>query len=394
MRRLILIASLIALVFSISGCTQIARSRTEIDDAMFVRVFSIDKGQNGNVKVTITSNSIASQSGENTPSASEQSFSLSSEGKTMFDAVRRIWSFADRRPYYGHTEYILISEDIAKEGILKYLDYVSRDHQFRHSAKLYIVKGEPACSLIENTAYSSLFLANRLTNLESNAVGMSISSKVTIAEAMFIFDNPNISTFIPCLERVNRETKTGSDKETHDIALTGYAIFKGDKLNSYLLQNDSRGINWLKNRVASGIILVKGNKGEDISLEIINSYTSIKPKIDKNKISCDIFVSLNTNIDEITAPDDVFDKNSIESLVKEQDRIVKKEIENVLSIAQKSNMDFMGIIQEFHMQYPVMWKDIEKNWSELFPEISFNVSVNSKINRTYLIKEPTGINSK
>jgi spore germination protein KC len=372
-----------------TGCTQIARSKIEIDDAIFVRVLSIDKGEKDNVKVTITSKNATPNSSDAGPSIKQSSYSISAEGKTLAEAVRSLWSFSDRRPYYGHAEFILIGEDAAKEGLLKYIDYVSRDHQFRHSAKLYIVKGSSASSLVENAASGDLFIADRLKNLESDVTGLSISSVVTLAEAMFIFDNPNVSTFIPCLEQVNRPGMT-NDKDNTDIQLNGYAIFQKDKLNRYLQYNESRGINWIKNRIASGMIIVKGHNGEDITLEIINSHTVIKPKITKDKLTCDITVNFNTNIDEITAPDEVFNKSSIDSLVQQQEDIVKKEVENVLNIAQKSNLDFFGIIQEFHMKYPVMWKDIEKNWSELFPEISFNVMVDSKINRSYLIKEPTG----
>lgn len=391
MRKFLLLTSFIVLISSMTGCTQIARSKIEINDAIFVRVLSIDKGDNNNIKVTITSKKVTSQSAsQESAKSTQQSYSISSEGKTIAEAVRRLWSFADRRPYYAHTEFILIGEDVAKEGIFKYIDYVSRDHQFRHNAKLLIVKGESACSLIENAASGDLFIADRLVNLTNDATGLSISSKVTLAEAMFIFDNPNVSTFIPCIEEIKQSKRKSTDKDIYDVALTGYAIFKGDKLNRYLLHNEARGINWLKNRIASGMILVKGNNGEDIALEIINSHTRISPKITKDKIDCNIYVDFNSNIDEITAPDDIFNKASIDNLVAQQEKIVKREIQDVLSIAQKSNLDYFGIIQEFHMKYPVMWKDIEKNWSEIFPQIKFNVVVSSKINRTYLIKEPTG----
>lgn len=390
MRKFICFTFIFLLLATITGCSQIARSRVEIDEAMFVRVLSIDKGENNNVKVTITSKDVSSLSSGTGQATKQQSYNISSEGKTMLEAVRNLWTFADRRPYYGHTEIILIGEDIAKEGILKYLDYVSRDHQFRHNSRIYIVKGSTANSLVENTHTSGVFIGDVLRNLENNIVGLSISSTVSIAEAMFIFDNPNVSTFIPCIEKVKKVTKEAQDRDKFDMAIKGYAVFKGDKLSRYLQDKESRGINWVKNRIASGVILVKGKKGEDISLEIINSQTRMKPQMTKDTISCTINISVNTNIDEITAPDDIFDRSGINYLNEQQEKAIKAEIENVLTIAQKANLDFFGIIQEFHMKYPVSWKEIEKNWAELFPQIKFNVVVISKINRTYLIKEPTG----
>ena len=389
MRKFVCLTFIFLVLTILAGCSQIARSKIEIDEAMFVGVLCIDKGENNNVKVTITSNDLSAVSGGTGQTAKKESYNVSSEGKTMLEAVRSLWAFADRRPNYGHTDFILISEAAAKEGILKYLDYVSRDNQFRHNSRIYIVKGS-ASSLVEYTNASNLFVGDRLKNLENNIIGLSISSKVSLSEAMFIFDNPNVATFIPCIEMTKKIKKEALGINKYDITISGYGIFKKDKLVRYLLDKNSRGINWVKNRIASGVILVKGKKGEDISLEIINSNTRIKPQINKDNLSCTILVDVNTNIDEITSPDDVFDKASIENLSKQQAKVIKDEIENVLNIAQQANLDFFGIIQEFHMKYPASWKEIEKSWDELFPEIEFNVVVNAKINRTYLIKEPTG----
>jgi spore germination protein KC len=394
MRKFICLTFICLLLAAITGCSQIARSRIEIDEAMFVRVLSIDKGENNNIKVTLTSKDMSSSSSGSGQTAKQQSYNISSEGKTMLEATRALWAFADRRPYYGHTEFILISEDIAKEGILKYLDYVSRDHQFRHNSRIYIVKGSSASSLVEDTHTSGVFIGDVLKNLENNIVGLSISSTVTLAEAMFIFDNPNVSTFIPCIEKDIKIVKETQAQDKYYISIKGYAVFKEDKLVRYLVNKEARGINWVKNRITSGVILVKGRKGEYISLEIINSQTKIKPQITKDNLSCTIRVDVNTNIDEVTAADDIFDRAGIDYLNKQQEEVIRKEIENVLNIAQKANLDFFGIIQNFHMKYPVSWKEIEKNWAELFPRIKFNVVVNSKINRTYLIRDPTGSTKK
>ena len=390
MRKFVCLTFIFFILTTLMGCSQIARSKVEIDEAMFVRVLSIDKGKNNNVKVTITSKNMTTELGGSNQITKKESYNISSEGKTMMEAVRNFWSFADRRPNYGHTEFILISEEAAKEGILKYLDYVSRDQQFRHNSRIYIVKGSTASELVEDTHTSGLFFGDMLNNLENNMVGLSISSKVSVSEAMLIFDNPNVSTFIPCIELIKKTGEISQAKDKYDISIKGYAIFKKDKLVRYLLNNEARGINWVKNRIASGVILVKGNKGEDISLEIITGQTKIKPLITKDNLSCTIKVYVNSNIDEITAPDNIFDKASIDYLNTQQEKVIKEEIENVLNKAQQANLDYFGIIQEFHMEYPASWKEIEKSWGELFPQIDFNVVIDANINRSYLIKEPTG----
>jgi hypothetical protein len=37
-----------------------------------------------------------------------------------------------------------------------------------------------------------------------------------------------------------------------------------------------------------------------------------------------------------------------------------------------------------------MKNELRENWDQLFPEVKFNVTVDSSIERTYLLREPTG----
>ncbi len=71
-----------------------------------------------------------------------------------------------------------------------------------------------------------------------------------------------------------------------------YAVFKEDKLYDFLDDEFSRGINWVRNIIGSGVILVNAPDGKKVSLEIIDSKTKITPYMDENGISSTIKVML------------------------------------------------------------------------------------------------------
>jgi spore germination protein KC len=71
------------------------------------------------------------------------------------------------------------------------------------------------------------------------------------------------------------------EMEEYNILLNGFAVFKGDKLVGYATDTTARGANWIRGKVKSGIIVVKDNDGEKISLEIIDSGVDVIPKFNK-----------------------------------------------------------------------------------------------------------------
>jgi spore germination protein KC len=386
MRKLSAVSILLVIAAALSGCVQIAQGRAEIDKLFIVRLISIDEAENGKVRLTLTTKSLSGGGGGQ--EQQQKAESITAEGSTIFDAAKSLFVYSDRKPSYGHTEYILFSEAIARKGILPYLDFISRNNEFRYNAKLYIVKGSSADNLAKNSNTSKMFIGDRLANIEDNAIHTSLSSQVTLNEALFILDDPTLATFIPYIEVV--KTMTSEEQQgIYDFLLKGYAIFRHDKLSYFTSMEEARGINWIKNRIGSGIITVKCKNNEDVALEIVDARIKIKPRIEGNELHCAVEVTFTTNIAEITGTSSVLDYESIQFMEGEQNKAIKKEIESALELAQKHNSDRFGIRPYFYMKYPMLEQFFIDNWNQLFPEIKFEVKVQSNIKGTYLINDPT-----
>lgn len=391
MRRYLILAATFIIVLFLSSCSQIAMGRSEIDKLFITRIISIDETEDGNIMVTLTTKSISSSSGGQ--GSKETSENITSYGKTLADAHKNLIVHTDKRPSFGHTEYILFGETIARKGIRPYLDYISRYNEFRYNAKIYIVKGSSANSLVKKSSSSKLFVGDRLSSNEDNAILTSLSSKVSLNEALLILDNKNLDLFIPYVEMSNAFI-TGESDAKFDILLSGYAVFKKDKLSYYTSGEEARGINWMMNRIGSGLILVRDQSGEEVSLTIIKGKTKIKPEIIGNELHCKVEVNFTTNISEIIGIKSVLGRKSIEDLVTLQNTAIKKEVEKTISTAQKNNSDHFSSISKFIIKYPKMKNYFMENWKELFPDVKFDVSVKSSVKGTFLINEPSSFSTE
>lgn len=392
MRKFAVISALLVIVTALSGCAQIARGRAEIDKLFITRIISIDKTQDGKVMLTLTTKSLQ-VGGNGGGGQTQKGESVVSEGETVFQAARNLLIYADRRPHYGHTEYILFGEETAKEGILPYLDFISRQYEFRYNAKIYIVRGGTANSLVKKTNTQKMFVGDRISSIEESAQNTTLSSIVTLNEALLIFGNKNLDTFLPFIEGKKAMIKEG-EEEKSDILLRGYAIFKRDKLFAFTSEEEARGISWIMNRSGSGVMIVKSNAGEKVSLEIINNRAKLIPRIESNELHCTIEMSISSNIGEIMGTKTLVDPESVKYLERQQEKKVKQILENAVRLSQENNSDHFSIITKFIFKYPMMRDYFEKNWKDLYPDVKFDFKVESKIKGTYLLNDPTGSTKK
>jgi spore germination protein KC len=70
------------------------------------------------------------------------------KGVTLFDAARNVIQELDRKSFYAHTNVIVISEEIAREGVLPVLDFFSRGREVRGYVWLCVAKNAQAKELL------------------------------------------------------------------------------------------------------------------------------------------------------------------------------------------------------------------------------------------------------
>ena len=386
MRRFIILSAIFVMTSVLYGCAQIAYGREEIDRLFITRIISIDEAAEGKVMLTITTKNISVGSG-----AQEQiqtGESIVSEGDTLFDAARNLLIYADRRPHYGHTEYILFGESIARRGILPYLDFISRQNEFRYNAKIYIIKGDTANSLVKKANTKKMFVGDRISSIEEDVDNTSLSSIVTLNEALRVLGSKNLQASLPYIELTDTMFKE-EGKDTSDILLRGYAVFSKDKLSYFTSKEEARGISWMTNEFDSAIIIIKAKSGEEISMEIIDSNVKLIPEIKGDALHCTADISFTSNIGEIMGKVSIIDYEDIKHVTEQQSKAVKEEVENAIRIAQEKNSDHFNTLSKFILKYPLIRDYFNDNWNKLFPDIKFDIKVKSNIKGTYMLNDPT-----
>ena len=401
MKRVILSLSIV-LSTLLSGCSaDMLPERTEINELNMIRAVGVDKGTGDSNNVCVTIVSEKSEEGQNGQgdSKTEKAVILSNEAPTLLQAQRAFQTYSDKRMFWGHAELFLVSEEAAKEGIAKYIDFFARDYSFRDTAKIYIIKGSTAADFIKRSSANNYFMPDHLRAIGKNSKFFTGSQELELLEFMQWLNDAYSSAIVPVLYLKEKENENSEenkeDEPVMDIELEGYAIFKGSRLATIIDRTQARGENFLLNRVVTGVIQVKDPNGKMVGLDIIDNNTKIAPIFKDGELqSMSVKVSLSSNVDEMHSSIDIFDENTLNFLSAEQSKVIKSEIEQVIKIAQQNNIDFIDMANVFSTKHPVRWERHKDRWEEIFPSLSFSVEVESKINRTYDIREPNDLLSE
>ena len=389
MRKIVFIF-IIMLTMLATGCTY-DFGRTEIEKILFITTVGIDKAEDGSEDIIITaiSRNIEAYGKNQSFPSMKRSNIIVSRSETISEAIRNLSSYSDKKIFFGHAEYILIGEKAAQDNLLKYLDIFSREHELRLNSKVIIVKEETAQSLLGKIADEDVSIRDYLRSLFNSNKNLSTSDEITIINIMNMLDDNLVSAYIPCIKIKKNIYENSTEKSKKNIIeLNGFALFKGEKLFGYITDEMARAFNWIKGKVHSGVIVLKSPSGENVSLEIVDSTTKIIPKLSEGGLEINVQINFSTNVTEIKGKENIFKEETLSFLENQQNNLVKKQIQDVLSFAKENNLDFFPISEIVYHKYPVKWQYMKDSWEKIFPEIKTRIEVNSVLNRTYDIKEP------
>jgi spore germination protein KC len=350
---------------------------------------AFDKGENGKIEITVQIvNPEAIKASEAGGGNVKKLFSnVGSTGETVFDAARNLTAKINKKVYFGQVQLMVISEEFARDGIIKIFDLFERDTEARRRADLIIAKGMEAKTVLKSESLMSRLPATHETEeLESSGYSGK-TLKVTLIDALKVLNKKEYSFVLPT---IYNSTKSGIAFQ-EDLLTEGSAVIKKDKLVGFLDPLQTRGYLLSGDKIESTIINIPSplNSKKTISIEIVRTKGKITSKIMNGKPVLSIEVSSEGNIGEQQEKEDLTKPDMIKTMEDAVQREMKDEIDNAVKITQKEyKSDIFGFIDEIYKNYYSDWVKSFHNWSNIYSQIPIKIEVNFKIRRSGLIRQP------
>lgn len=379
-KNIALITVVFIIMISTSGCW----NYRDVNEVSIAAGLAIDKNPENN-KYIVTAELLRPSGGKD---IKMESSIISSEGSTLFEGIRNFIMKAGKRIYWSHAKVVVISWDIAQEGVVKILDFIERDAEMRADIWLLVSKEKTAREILEGKDTVHEAIAFHIDDQFKNEKSISKYPAVELYEFISNLSAEGISPVLPTASMV----KTIKGEIVPDVH--GTAVFRKDKMVGLLDAIETRSMLFVKNELKGGVIteLNVTDESTDVTLEIGKSKTKLKPVIKDEELLMKIDVEIDATIGEINSNEDVIAEEGREKLIKKAQESIKKQIEDVIrKVQEEYKSDIFGFGSTIHQEMPALWEKIKTEWGDMFVSLDTEVNVKLNIKGSALTSKPIKI---
>lgn len=404
LKRILCIMLAAMLMISATGCID----SSETDDNVYAVAVGIDRGSYNNVVVTIqyptykNSNTSGSTNSQNLGGANVHSI----EAPDVLEGINILNMAISRRISLKQTKLLVISEQIARQGVAKYIASFSRYREPRRSMSVIVTKGNAMDFIKENKA-------NIGTSVTKSIELMQMQSKTTgfFPDVKFydfynsIFDSygqgvatyAGVNNFSKLLLNGDNSTSVTIINPNYSpgslprVGVTkrefvGTAVFNGDKMVGSLNPWETRYLLMLTGEFDRGIFAIydKLSPKDVISFELkLARKPKIKGRFENKKPVIDIDLYLEGDISGIESRINYASVYLINNLNSQIQNYLQ---EGIMKIIVKTQKDFKSDIFQFGSRFAGYFSTIQEweayNWLNHYKDAKINLNVKVDMRRT------------
>lgn len=374
----IILLTFIILVNSIftSGCW----NYREIDELSIVAGLAIDKGIKNQFQITVETIQISG--GRESKKTSKI---ITTEGKTIFDAARNMIALSGKKLYWAHTKVIILSKEVASEGVTKVIELYNRDAETREDVHLLISEGESAKEILDAQVATETIKSFALDEMIKNQVNLSKAPITNVLKFDIESKTKGISAVIPTVNLKQIDGKMIPQ-------IMGTAIIKKDKLVGFLNDEETKDLIFIRNEIKGGLLIEEIQEKDTptvVSLEIFKSKSKVKPIVDGKNIKINLNIDTTVTIDEIEGTGNFFDDEGQMKLEQSAENTLKKRIESLIEkIQSEYDADIFGFAAKLQEDKAEVWNSIGDNWEEVFKDLKVNVKTRVHIKSSAVLSKP------
>ena len=340
----------------------------EINDMSIVSGVAIDKGgTDGKYEVTVELIDI--QQGKDVNMHSKY---ITLSGNTMFEISRNMIALIGKKLYWSHSKSIIISEDIARDGISGILDWYSRDAETRTDARILVSKENTAKEVLKSKPVTENYTSFELSKLLKNEDTLSNIPVVDLWDILDTLAQDGLSTWLPTV-------KINKNNDDNILQVDGSAIFSKDKLIGCIDETSTKNILFAKDKVNGGLLVLDKESESPITFEIFKNKTTIKPSIENGNLQFNIYTDTTVSLDEIQSDYEFYTEEGKNELENELSDMLQKSIySSIKRIQSEYGADILGFGAKLNENNPATWNDLKDDWDKIFKTLT--ISVNSKVN--------------
>lgn len=369
MKKIFVVVFTLFILLLSSGCY----NYKEINEMAIVSSIGIDKDDK-NDKYIVSAQIMNSKESED--SEDSQIIVYTKEGDTIHEALRNVTLESPRKLYGNHLSKIVLSEEVAKEGIDNVLDTFNRLSEVRNEFIITVVKDNKASDVLKVLTSTETIPAEYVKlslKIADETSGLTYTTKLD--EFISLYLKKGIDPVVPVL-KIDKKSKKGTTIDnitTTDpmskIVIENLSVTNKGKLETYLKSEEVIGYNFLRNQIQKMIIPVKcDDKNNYASIAILKNKTKSNTSKKDNKYIINFDINSEAIITEYNCESNLKNEKVIEKLEKDTEKKINRYIKKSLDKQKETKGKFLGLERLIYLDYP---KYKNEDYS-----VKYNVKVN------------------
>lgn len=399
------VSCLLILLFLLSGCYD----KKELDYMAYPLIMGLDRGVSGELMLSLQIPTPIAIAGGNGSGEEESSLVISADCSSVFAGLDTLNSTVSKEINISHVKALVISRELAENGIYEYLNSLIRNRRFRpdvyviiseDKAYKYLENIEP--KLENNTAkYFELLMDNRYTSLFPK------TTLNRIIDCMYSEEKQPVAA-LSATGKYEKADELNNPAAIEALTLNGdFSINVGDLPIAAQKDNIVMGMAVFKKGIMVGTCngketlcyqMLTGDFGQTIweipdykqegGIIALNIRESRKPQIKVKKgesnVAIDIKLELECDLLSVQGNADTkYQPEKIEKAVKES---IESNIEAFLKRTREElDLDICGFGKHVKGKFLTWDKWQSYKWFDKYKDTSFTVDVGVKLRRTGLI---------
>ncbi|WNR44144.1 Ger(x)C family spore germination protein [Paenibacillus roseipurpureus] len=381
---------LLLLPLILTGCW----NRKELDQISITTAVGIDKIDDSyNVSVQLlNSDEIASSKGmgQRLPIVTLQV----GTGTTIFESIRMLTKSSPRKINSSHLRILVIGEKMAREGISKVLDILSRDHELRSDFNILIAKDATANDILQVLTPLEKIPANKMySSLISSAKNWGVTTDVDLHQLIYDLVDQGKEPVLSSIHIKGNQSLAKSRDNLSSVLppasleYVALGVIHGDRLVGWFNTRESKGYNYALGNLRSTVVVLPCHSGGRLSIELMNTHAKIKAKVVDGQPEATINVEAEGNVGEVACKLDLTSTTTIKDMEDQLGEEIKQMILQSVAKAKSFKSDVFGFGSALHRANYKQWNRMKEEWDQAFVDLPVHVNVQAKILRTGSVVE-------
>lgn len=382
---------------STGGCW----SRKEVTELAWVSTMAIDRGQKpGWYRVSSSLLNTRTATGMTIATAVEPpEFVVSVEAPSILEATRETTAMLGRRAFYVHCEVIVISEEVARQGLSPIIDFLSRDRQFLQAKRLIIAKGKASDILDVRGSVEERVGRLIMTALDSASL-YGLAESVTVGQFAEAASNPGIDPVLPVVERVSLEPQnvqrystsvpelggaTGRTEQyspsstimeggtRRTVRVVGLAAFRNDRLVGWFNGEESFGLTALLRGLRNTPLTLTSPR---VAVSVTGGPSKLKVKVSPDgDLEYTSELAVDASLLQVFGGLNLSRQDVRDLLMQQMAHEIQRRIDKALSRAAALRVDPAGFGLALYRANPKRWAQVQDGWQDRWPTVPVHYRV-------------------